>query len=205
MPVEKPRLQALVADDDRVTTTMLAASLRRWNFDVTIAGNGEDAWRVISGPAKPSLAILDWMMPGLDGIALCGRIREHPGCAHMYVILLTSRDSSADTVAGLEAGADDYLVKPFDPNELRARVHTGARVLHLQLRLVEQIAALEDALANVKQLRGLLPMCSYCKSIRNDGDYWQQLEAYIGDHSEAEFSHGICPTCLVQVQKDFDR
>ena len=122
----------------------------------------------------------------------------------MYVILLTSRDSSADIVVGLEAGADEYLVKPFDPNELRARVHTGVRVLHLQQRLVQKIEALEEALANVKQLRGLLPMCSYCKSIRNDGDYWQQLEAYIGDHSEAEFSHGICPTCLERVQKEFE-
>jgi phosphoserine phosphatase RsbU/P len=203
MPAET-RLHALVADDDRVTATVLAASLRRWNFDVSMAHNGEDAWRVISGPTMPSLAILDWMMPGLDGVALCTRIRERPACSHMYVILLTSRDSSADIVVGLEAGADEYLVKPFDPNELRARVQTGARVLSLQSRLVDKIEALEEALANVKQLRGLLPMCSYCKSIRNDGDYWQQLEAYIGDHSDAEFSHGICPTCFVKVQKEFE-
>lgn len=199
------RLHALVADDDRLTATVLAASLRRWNFDVTMAHNGEDAWRVISGPAMPSLAILDWMMPGLDGVALCARIRERPECSHMYVILLTSRDSSADIVVGLEAGADDYLVKPFDPNELRARVHTGSRVISLQNRLVDKIAALEEALANVKQLRGLLPMCSYCKSIRNDGDYWQQLETYIADHSDAEFSHGVCPTCLVRVQEEYER
>jgi response regulator RpfG family c-di-GMP phosphodiesterase len=123
----------------------------------------------------------------------------------MYVILLTSRDSSADIVVGLEAGADDYLVKPFDPNELRARVQTGSRVISLQNRLVDKIAALEEALANVKQLRGLLPMCSYCKSIRNDGDYWQQLETYIADHSDAEFSHGVCPTCLVRVQEEYER
>jgi response regulator RpfG family c-di-GMP phosphodiesterase len=122
----------------------------------------------------------------------------------MYVILLTSRDSSADIVVGLEAGADEYLVKPFDSNELRARVKTGARVVSLQHRLADKIAALEVTLANVKQLRGLLPMCSYCKSIRNDGDYWQQLEAYIADHSDAEFSHGICPTCFERVQKEFD-
>jgi sigma-B regulation protein RsbU (phosphoserine phosphatase) len=204
MPAE-PRLHALVADDDRVTATVLAASLRRWNFDVSMAHNGEDAWRLICGATTtPSLAILDWMMPGLDGVALCSRIRERSECSHMYVILLTSRDSSADIVVGLEAGADEYLVKPFDPNELRARVQTGKRVLSLQNRLVDKIAALEEALANVKQLRGLLPMCSYCKSIRNDGDYWQQLEGYIADHSDAEFSHGICPTCLVRVQAEYE-
>jgi response regulator RpfG family c-di-GMP phosphodiesterase len=122
----------------------------------------------------------------------------------MYVILLTSRDSSADIIVGLEAGADEYLVKPFDPNELRARVQTGVRILNLQQRLVQKIGALEEALANVKQLRGLLPMCSYCKRIRDDGDYWQQLETYIGDHSDAEFSHGICPTCFERVQKEFE-
>jgi DNA-binding response OmpR family regulator len=204
MPAE-PRLHALVADDDRVTATVLAASLRRWNFDVSMAHNGEDAWRLICGATTtPSLAILDWMMPGLDGVALCSRIRERSEYSHMYVILLTSRDSSADIVVGLEAGADEYLVKPFDPNELRARVQTGKRVLSLQNRLVDKIAALEEALANVKQLRGLLPMCSYCKSIRNDGDYWQQLEGYIADHSDAEFSHGICPTCLVRVQAEYE-
>src|SRR4051812_44911738 len=198
------RLRALVADDDRVTATVLAASLRRWKFDVVMAHNGEEAWDAIRGPIAPALAILDWMMPGVDGLTLCSRIRQRAECSHMYVILLTSRDSSADIVVGLEAGADEYLVKPFDPNELRARVHTGGRVLHLQQRLVQKIEALEEALANVKQLRGLLPMCSYCKSIRNDGDYWQQLEAYIGDHSDAEFSHGICPTCLERVQKEFE-
>lgn len=203
MPVET-RLHALVADDDRVTAAVLAASLRRWNFDVTLAHNGEDAWNVICGPTMPSLAILDWMMPGIDGVTLCSRIRARPECSHMYVILLTSRDSSADIVVGLEAGADEYLVKPFDSNELRARVKTGARVVSLQHRLADKIAALEVTLANVKQLRGLLPMCSYCKSIRNDGDYWQQLEAYIADHSDAEFSHGICPTCFERVQKEFD-
>jgi phosphoserine phosphatase RsbU/P len=201
---DEVRLSALVADDDRVTATVLAASLSRWHFDVTTAQNGEEAWERICGPEPPVLAILDWMMPGVDGLTLCSRIRQRPECAHMYVILLTSRDSSADIIVGLEAGADEYLVKPFDPNELRARVQTGVRILNLQQRLVQKIGALEEALANVKQLRGLLPMCSYCKRIRDDGDYWQQLETYIGDHSDAEFSHGICPTCFERVQKEFE-
>ena len=202
MPPET-RLRALVADDDRVTATVLAASLREWDFDVTVAHDGAAAWEVISGNAPPALAILDWMMPQVDGIALCARVRAQPALASMYIVLLTSRDSIEDMVAGLEAGADEYLVKPFNANELRARVRTARRVISLQRDLVDKVAALEDALTNVKQLRGLLPMCSYCKRIRDDGDYWQQLESYISDHSDAVFSHGICPTCLEKVGKEY--
>lgn len=196
-------LRALVADDDGVTAMVLAASLRTWRFDVTVVHDGEAAWREIEGNAPPSLAILDWMMPGIDGITLCGRIRGREEARAMYVILLTSRDSRDDRLAGLAAGADEYLVKPFDAHELRARVQTGVRVLTLQQHLVGKIAALEEALANVRQLRGLLPICSYCKRIRNDGDYWQQLETYITAHSDAQFSHGICPSCLARVEKEY--
>ena len=196
-------MRALIADDDPVNAAALAGSLRRWNFDVRVAHDGAEAWAVC-GEFHPSLAILDWMMPGVDGIELCQRIRQAPEHAHMYVVLLTARDTRVDLVAGLDAGADDYLVKPFDAEELRARVHTGQRIVSLQNRLADQVAVLQEAIANVKQLKGLLPMCSYCKSIRNDGDYWQQLETYISDHSEAEFSHGICPTCLERAKREFD-
>ena len=107
-------------------------------------------------------------MPGIDGPELCRRIRQDPSLAHMYVILLTGRRSSQDVVAGLDAGADDYVVKPFDADELRARVHVGIRVLKLQERLAERVAELQTALLKVKQLSGLLPICSYCKRIRSD-------------------------------------
>jgi phosphoserine phosphatase RsbU/P len=196
-------MHVLVADDDPITTTALAGALRRLELDVTVAHDGALAWHVIQGPTPPSLAIVDWMMPCVDGLELCRRIRRAPAHAHMYVLLLTARDSRADIVAGLEAGADDYLVKPFDVHELRARVHTGIRILGLQKDLATQIAMLKETIANVKQLKGLLPMCSYCKKIRKDVGYWQQLEAYISDHSEAEFSHGVCPTCFDQVVGDF--
>lgn len=196
-------IRALVADDDPVTATALAGALRRLDLEVSVAPDGALAWQIIEGANQPSLAIVDWMMPGVDGLELCRRIRQAPAHAHMYVLLLTARDSRADIVAGLEAGADDYLVKPFDVHELRARVHTGLRILTLQKDLAEQIAMLKETIANVKQLKGLLPMCSYCKKIRNDADYWQQLETYISDHSDAEFSHGVCPTCFERVVNEF--
>ena len=198
-------MRALIADDDRGTTAILTKSLGRWNFDVTVAHDGGEAWELLKAAEDPSLAILDWMMPTLDGLELCRRIRQDPDRAHMYVILLTGRDSRADLVAGLDAGADDYLVKPFDLEELRARVHVGIRVLTLQERLAAQVAELQSALSKVKQLSGLLPICSYCKRIRSDQNYWEQVDSYVAHHSDVKFSHGICPSCFETVRADFER
>ncbi len=107
-------------------------------------------------------------------------------------------------IAGLDAGADDYIIKPFDTDELRARMAVGVRVLSLQEKLAERVDELQTALANVKQLRGLLPICSYCKRIRGDDQYWQQVEGYIAEHSDAQFSHGICPACYKNVAAELD-
>jgi len=141
-------------------------------------------------------------MPTLDGPDLCRRIRQDERHSHMHLILLSSRGSRADIVAGLNAGADDYLVKPFDPEELRARLHVGVRVLTLQERLADRVAELEAAVSTVRRLHGLLPICSYCKRVRNDGDDWEQLESYISEHTDAQFSHGICPPCLAIAVAD---
>jgi DNA-binding response OmpR family regulator len=113
--------------------------------------------------------------------------------------MVTSASETTDITAGLEAGADDYVVKPFHAAELKARAQVGMRMVALQDSMARRLTELEQALANVKQLRGLLPMCAYCKKIRVDDKYWQQLEGYLTDHSEAEFSHGICPECFPSV------
>jgi DNA-binding response OmpR family regulator len=141
------------------------------------------------------------MMPEIDGLDLCRRIREDPASAPTYVILLTSRDASGDLVAGLDAGADDYLVKPFDREELRARVQVGARVARMQGQLTDQIGLLQQALARVKQIEGFLSLCSYCKRIRSEYD-WEQIETYLSEHSNATFSHGICPACFEKAITD---
>jgi DNA-binding response OmpR family regulator len=188
-------MRALIADDDRVTAAVVSRTLERWRFEVTTVHDGESAWARICEQA-PSLALVDWMMPGLNGLDLCQRIRQDVSHQHMYVILLTSRDGRGDLVAGLDAGADDYVVKPFDVEELRARVQTGVRVVTLQEALTQRVTELQAALATVRQLEGLLPICSYCKRIRAPDENWVQLEAYISRHSAAEFSHGICPECM---------
>ena len=197
-------MRALVADDDRVTAEILSRTLKRWEFDVTVVGDGAAAWEDLRAATLPTLAIIDWMMPELDGPEVCRRVRRELPLANMYLMLLTARESRGDLVTGLDAGADDYLTKPFDPEELRARVQVGVRVLTLQKSLAERVEELQAALSNVKQLRGLLPICSYCKRIRGDDQYWQQLEGYIAEHSDAQFSHGICPTCYAAVSAELD-
>jgi phosphoserine phosphatase RsbU/P len=197
-------MKVLIAEDDRVTGELLDRTLRRWNYETTFVADGEEAWRRLSESAAPTLAILDWMMPGIDGPDICRRVRAELPLANMYLMLLTAREARRDLIAGLDAGADDYIVKPFDADELRARVAVGARVLALQEKLAERVEELQAALSNVKQLRGLLPICSYCKRIRGDDSYWQQVEGYIAAHSNAQFSHGICPTCYAAISAELD-
>ena len=183
-------MRILIADDDRLSTVMLGRTLEQWGFEVAVAHDGAAAWDAIVGAKPPALAILDWMMPQIDGIELCRRVRATSLPSPVYLILLTARNSQADLVAGLEAGADDYLTKPFDPDELRARIHVGRRTLAL--------------IANIKRLTGLLPICSYCKRIRSDHDYWEQVESYITEHTDALFTHGICPSCMAKVMAELD-
>ncbi len=185
----------LVAEDDTISRRTVVAALARGGNQVVEAKDGLQAWEVLQDPNAPRLAILDWMMPGLDGVQLCRDLKGANDGRARYLILVTSKAECQDVVKGLEAGADDYMIKPFDAEELRARVRVGFRVLDLQEKLTHRVDELEQALGQIKQLQGLLPICSYCKKIRNDGNYWQQVEEYIGNHSEVKFSHGICPAC----------
>ena len=197
-------MRVLVAEDDRVTGEILARTLERWGYEASVVRDGREAWEHLCGEVAPTLAMLDWMMPHMDGPDICRRVRAELPLANMYLLLVTAREARGDIVAGLNAGADDYIVKPFDPEELRARVAVGIRVLTLQQKLAERVAELETALSNVKQLRGLLPICSYCKRIRGDDQYWQQVEGYISEHSDAQFSHGICPSCFATISAELD-
>jgi CheY-like chemotaxis protein len=194
-------LRVLVADDDPVSRTVVAAILRKGGYPVQLANDGNEAWTLLQQKEPPAMAIIDWMMPGLDGPEICRRIRTLASPTPTYVILLTSRDASADIVAGLQAGADDYVTKPAKEDELLARLSVGARVVTLQQALADRVKKLEEALSNVKQLQGLLPICSYCKSIRDDQNYWRRVETYISEHSGVQFSHSFCPDCYERYVK----
>lgn len=193
-------MRILVADDDAVARHLLARTLSTWGYEVVSASDGRQAWSILQGESPPPAAILDWIMPGMSGVEVCQHARAAGGAASgTYVIMVTSRSQTADIVAALEAGADDFVSKPFVPEELRARVHVGERIITLQQGLAERIRTLEATLQQVQQLQGLLPICSYCKRVRNDQRYWQQIEEYIGERSRATFSHGICPECREQI------
>ena len=194
-------MKILIAEDDRVSRRLLEARLLKDGHEVILTEDGEQAWRALQENPGLPLAILDWNMPGLTGPEICQRVREIKTDQPIYLILLTSRDTREDIVSGLQAGANDYVTKPFDFDELQARVQVGKRVVELQKALADRVRQLEEALANVKMLRGLLPICLYCKKIRDDLNYWQQLDKYVAQHTEAKFSHGICPECYDKVVK----
>jgi CheY-like chemotaxis protein len=190
-------MRVLIADDDAVSRRILEVTLAHSGYDVFVTASGWEAWKVLRKSDRPELVVLDWMMPGMDGLEICRRARA-VGQAPVYIILLTSKTDTQDVITGLDAGADDYIAKPFDPEELRARLRVGARVLGLQASLASRVHELEEALAQVRHLRGLLPICAYCKKVRDDRDYWEQIETYVMKHSDARFSHGICPECFAK-------
>jgi DNA-binding response OmpR family regulator len=192
-------MRILVAEDDPVSQLRLVAHLETWQHEPVVTTDGNAAWEALQQKDAPALAILDWMMPGLDGPDVCRRARGRAAPPPLYVILLTARRDRQDTIEGLDAGADDFVTKPFDAAELRARVGVGVRVAGLQVQLAARISELGEALARVDQLHGILPICSYCKKVRTDGDSWQQMEAYVSAHSAVSFSHGVCPACVNAV------
>ncbi len=199
-------MRVLIADDEATTRHLIQVTLGNWGFEVLTAEDGTEALRILQGSNSPEIALVDWVMPGVDGLEVCRRMRAALPDAPSYIILITARGGLENVVQGLEAGADDYVTKPFDPRELRARLHAGARVVQLQKALLQRNQELVEALKRVKQLQGLLPICSYCKKIRNDRNYWEQVDAYVASHSEAQFSHGVCPDCFeVHLRPQLER
>lgn len=194
-------MTVLIADDLEINRKLLRSLLSAEGYEVIEAANGTDAFNTLQSTTGPLVGLLDWEMPEMEGIEVCRQTRALQTTPPLYLILVTVRDSKQDIVAGLQAGANDYITKPFDKTELMARVRIGTQMVQLQQSLTQNVAELKEALISVKQLSGLLPICSYCKKIRDDHNYWQQVEAYVGKHSEAKFSHSICPQCYEDIVK----
>lgn len=180
-----PNVKILAVEDDVVSRTVLRKSLRRYDHDVIEATDGEDAWaKFQESPVR--VIVSDWMMPRADGLELCRRIRAKPGKDYTYFILLTSLGATEDNRrVAADAGVDDFLTKPLDMSELWTRLRVAERILNYTTQ--------------VRQLEELLPICSYCKKIRDDQNYWQQMEGYINERTGSEFSHSICPDCYTRV------
>lgn len=199
-------MRILIAEDEKATRMKLEKTLSEWGFEVETVADGLAAWERLCSEDPPRLCIIDWLMPGMEGPELCRRLREKFPEECFYLIILSARQGVENLIEGLAAGADDYVTKPFVGRELRSRIDVGVRVLSLERMLAHKVRQLQTALEDVKQLRGLLPICSYCNKIRNDEDYWEQVDSYISSRSEIEFSHSICPVCYEKfVQPMLDR
>ena len=158
-------MKTLVAEDDSITRKLLEAHLVKWGHQVVICADGKEAWEALNQDDAPRLVILDWVMPEIDGVTLCRQIRSREGQPYTYVILLTAKTSKDDVIQGLEAGADDYILKPFDAHELRVRVRAGSRIIQLQEDLMASLAASEyKALMTLLQDFGTEELFSTCST-----------------------------------------
>ena len=179
-------MNILVVDDDAASRMVLGERLRRLGHHVTHASDGEQAWSILHSE-QHDVVISDVVMPRGSGIELCRRVRGLDQTQYTYAILLTAYGGREAYLAGMDAGADDFLTKPYDLEQLAARLRVAERILGLQTR--------------VKQLEGVLPICCTCKKIRDENDRWEQMEEYISERTDAMFSHGLCPDCFNEAMR----
>jgi CheY-like chemotaxis protein len=178
-------LNILAVEDDAVARKILRQLLRRLGHEVVEASDGEEAWALLQAGGI-RVVVSDWTMPHLDGLGLCRRIRASLETDYVYFILLTGNTASDENQrAAGEAGVDDFLTKPLDAQNLWMRLRVAERILRYATQ--------------VRQLEAFLPICSYCKKIRDDKNYWQQIEAYINKRTGTDFSHSVCPDCYQRV------
>ena len=177
-----PSFSILIVDDEPKNIQLLGNLLEENHYDVEFAMNGKECLEWLNRKHF-DLVLLDIMMPGMDGFEVCQKIKASQAQKHIPVIFLTAKSETDDIVKAFEVGCSDFVTKPFKAPELLARIKK-----ELELKI----------------LRGLMPICSFCKKIRDDDGYWNQLEAYISDHSEAQFSHSICQECMDKYYPDTD-
>ncbi len=193
-PPEKPPL-ILVVDDVAKNLEVMCNILSIENYQISVASDGRKAWHILQR-LSPDLILLDVMMPNVDGYTLCRHIKTVESKKDIPIIFVTARTGREDLIKGFEVGGVDYITKPFNASELLVRVRTHISLYRANRRNEYLIAELRAALAQVKTLSGLLPICSDCKQIRDDDGYWQQVESYLAAHSDVRFTHGICPACV---------
>ena len=199
-------MKVLIAEDEPVTRAKLETLVEQWGYAVVTANDGTEAWHILKTVPEIEVVITDVQMPGLNGDELARKARSELRDRSLYILLLTAvKVGREDLISGLLAGADDYAHKPLDTAELNARLQVGTRIVGLQRELRERVKELEEAVLQIKQLQGLLPICSYCKRIRDDKNYWHQVEHYIATHADVRFTHGICPQCMQQQRAKANR
>ncbi|MCK5055478.1 MAG: response regulator [Candidatus Aminicenantes bacterium] len=194
--IDKPLV--LIVDDVPKNLQVLGNILRKKDYNIAAATSGKQALDMVE-KVLPDLILLDIMMPDIDGFQVCEKLKGSKRSKDIPVIFLTAKTGTEDIVKGFEVGAVDYLTKPFNSAELLARAHTHIELKKARDKERELIFKLKDALTKVKQLSGLVPICSRCKKIRDDEGYWQRVEEYIEMHSEAQLTHSLCPECVIKL------
>lgn len=189
-------MKILIAEDEFTTRMMVQVCLENWGYRVESVTNGEEAWAKLQKPDAPHIAILDWEMPLLNGVEVCRRVKEMEIENPPYVILLTGRDSKTDIVQGFDAGADDYMTKPFNHDELRARTRVAERLVRTQSSLSESVAELRDALNQLEMLESEVEVCVACQKILNRYDgKWYSLDDVLKNGVDPHFVVNTCPEC----------
>ena len=191
--------RVLCVDDDPATQMVLNGIIEDAGWQPESALDATSAREVLASSPEIQVVLLDWMLPDGSGVDLCREFKATQGSS-LYVILVTVRGEPEDVETGLDAGADDYLVKPVSPVEVRARIRTGMRVSDAQRQLAERVTQLELALKRVSSLESLLPLCMYCRRI-NSAETWQSVEDYLWEHVDVKVSHGCCPDCLSKLTR----
>ena len=191
--------RVLCVDDDPATQMILSGIIEDAGWQPELALNATVARKALAANPDIQVVLLDWMLPDGSGVDLCRELKSVSG-ASLYVILVTVRGAPEDVETGLDAGADDYLVKPVSPVEVRARVRSGFRAAEAQRQLAERLAQLEQALKRVSNLESLLPLCMYCRRI-NHSETWQSVEDYLWEQVDVKVSHGCCPDCLSKLTR----
>lgn len=189
----------MIVDDVSINTQLLEEILKD-KYNLIIARDGKEAVK-LSMEQLPDLILMDVMMPEIDGFQACREIKKNDKTWEIPIIFITAKDKEDDTVQGFEAGGVDYIAKPFNHRELKARISTHLELKNTKDKLKDKVKELQTALSEIKTLKGLLPICSHCKKIRDDNGYWEQIEEFIIDHSNADFSHSICPECAKNLYK----
>jgi sigma-B regulation protein RsbU (phosphoserine phosphatase) len=179
-------MKILAVEDDTSSRKILTQALVRLGHEVIEASNGEDALKLLDETDPPRVVVSDWTMPRMDGLELVRSVRSRLNTDYTYFILLTARTADdSNQRESIEAGVDDFLTKPVDLTELWMRLRVAERILRFTTQ--------------VRQLEAFLPICSYCKKVRDDRNYWQQIETYINARTGSEFSHSVCPDCYNRV------
>jgi PleD family two-component response regulator len=192
----------LVVDDNPDNLRLLAGILDEHQYKIRLAPSGERALATI-GKEAPDLILLDIMMPNMDGFEVCRQLKADQGTTGIPIIFISALDEILDKVKAFSMGGVDYITKPFKSQEVLARVKTHLTLRRLQRNLEKKNEQLRQALDEIRILRGILPICSACKKIRNEDGYWEQIETYIRDRSEVDFSHGICEECAHKLYPQY--